>query len=129
MERYHFRSFLGVFTPVDDLKPFLKLPLNILLYTVGGRRQTRSIAKSDPSTSDSSLITPEAPTLKQRKKRADDNKENDATKRVDLFYRAFFILSYLLQPTEVDPTDTFGKHVAQTLKGMLFQGRELCRDF
>lgn len=65
---------------------------------------------------DSSLKTYEAPTPNQRKRRADDNKKNEATK-MEIYSS---ILSCLQQPTVVDPTNTFGKYVAETLKAWGF---------
>ncbi|KAL7887109.1 hypothetical protein AOLI_G00048300 [Acnodon oligacanthus] len=74
-----------------------------------------------PSTSDS-CTTPEAPVPRQRKRKANID-ESDAT-RMDICNS---ILKCLQQPSEVDPNDTFGKYVADTLKGMSLWNRELCK--
>ncbi|XP_036444719.1 uncharacterized protein LOC118820458 isoform X2 [Colossoma macropomum] len=74
-----------------------------------------------PSTSDS-CTTPEAPAPRQRKRKANID-ESDAT-RMDICNS---ILKCLQQPSEVDPNDTFGKYVADTLKGMSLWNRELCK--
>ncbi|KAI4896898.1 hypothetical protein NFI96_031606 [Prochilodus magdalenae] len=74
-----------------------------------------------PSTSDS-CTTPEAPTPRQRKRKANTD-ESDAT-RMEIYSN---LLKCLQPPSEVDPNDTFGKYVADTLKGMSLWNRELCK--
>ncbi|XP_066538307.1 uncharacterized protein [Hoplias malabaricus] len=75
-----------------------------------------------PSTSDSNPCSiPESPIPRQRKRKANPNDSEAA--RMEIYSS----IPKYLQQSVVDPNDTFGKYVADTLKGMGLWNRELCK--